>query len=132
MLGWLIALELLNLGLILATFLTLRKNSSRLDRVVRQNRARQSKIVADRVYQARPDIDSRARTTRRDTEDLPRTGRQSRVAQSRQGGDLFDRVDHDRGLQQGAGSPAAQVGEDSGQAPGEHPPEDRGWEATDT
>lgn len=40
-------------------------------------RTRQGRLAGTRTTQATPRIDSKARTTRRDTADLPTTGRQS-------------------------------------------------------
>lgn len=71
-----------------------------------KNKARQATMTVRTSSTRVPPVE-RARTTRRDTGDLPLTGRQSRVAQKRRGGDLLDRVDHDDQLQQRPGGPSA-------------------------
>lgn len=59
-------------------------------------RARQSKMQSSLRSTRAVQVDAQAKTTSRDTDDLPRTGRMGRVTRSRRGGDLLDGTDtHD-------------------------------------
>lgn len=49
----------------------------RIERDIEVFRVRQGRIAGSRASTAVPKVDSRARTTRRDTPDLPATGRMS-------------------------------------------------------
>lgn len=51
--------------------------STSLRQIDEKDRVRQGKIAGDRASYSTPKVDATARTVRRDTKDLPKTGRQS-------------------------------------------------------
>jgi hypothetical protein len=58
-------------------FEKLRQLKETISELVVKNEARNSAIAAQRAHRGVPGVDAKARTTRRDTDDLPRTGRMS-------------------------------------------------------
>lgn len=79
---------------------------------VDEQKARQSQITARRASSSTPQVDAKARTTKRDTDDLPLTGRMS-MGVHRKKRDYDGNADDNR-LQQGTGAPTAHVGEHPG------------------
>lgn len=61
------------------------------------HQSRQVDLTTKRVgHTSTPTVDARARTTKRDTADLPLTGRQSiGLKRTRRGGESRDRISHD-------------------------------------
>lgn len=102
-----LVIQLVTLGILGWALFTLHRASRYQKQLTKSLQSRQQTMTVRSSAVRAPAIDSRARTTRRDTGDLPLTGRQSRVAQTRRGGDLLDRVDHDDQLQFRTGGPPA-------------------------
>lgn len=74
------------LGVLVLAFVSISRRLTLLEQRVRvnnelilSNRPRQFSNSPRKVHQASPGVDSRGRTTRRDTNDLPATGRQSKM-----------------------------------------------------
>jgi len=61
--------------------------------IIRSTTARQGQVNMHRAAEKRPDADSRSVTTRRDTADLPATGRVSRISSVTRRGGSHDRSD---------------------------------------
>lgn len=70
-------------------------------------RSRVGTISMGRQSHQNPKIDFDPVTTRRDTEDLPRSGRESRVRTARKGGDLRASNPDDGGFSNDPGTPPA-------------------------
>lgn len=69
-----VAILAIAVGVLFEKFRSLRRD---LDALRSESAARNSAIRAARTHHAPPGVDARARTTRRDTDDLPLTGRMS-------------------------------------------------------
>lgn len=75
---WVIDLvTLLILGRLVMILLRIEKWMSIISRKVDEQKARQSSIAARRASTSTPSVDAKARTTKRDSNDLPATGRMS-------------------------------------------------------
>lgn len=108
--------EAILLGVVLGGFLLQAGQVHHLTRVLRQMNvritvleqsitARQTQIKQARQFGSSPRVE-RARTTRRDSDDIPGTARQSRIARRPEGGDPLG-IDHHGRLQQDPRSPTA-------------------------
>lgn len=94
MLGWHIAHVVMDL-VILGVILWLPNQPWYVNKLRIDPRSRQQSLTVHTRNTRVPFVDARARTNQRDTADLPRTGRQGRVARSRQGGDQLASFSND-------------------------------------